>query len=163
MPVNDKPLPDKWHYTWEEFDMHTQRIVGALRASSKPPSAIICLGRGGAPLGAALANTFGIRMYYWGLASYNPNNEQESMTIYQSIPPVMVDDLVREGKQVLLVDDIWDTGRTFEWAARQFPEAKKVCLIYKPSKNQAEILPTIAPVMAPADVWVEFPWEKNYG
>lgn len=158
-----KEPPDKWHYSWEEFDMHVKRLVEAIRQrEAMMPRTIISLGRGAAPLGAALSNVFGARLYYWGLSSYNLFNEQTSMTIYQDLSPIMKKEFFREGAQVLLVDDIWDTGKTFEYAAADYPTAVRVALVAKKRPNYMNALNYWAATTNP-DVWVEFPWEKNYG
>lgn len=163
MPSSENLQPDKWHYSWEEFDMHTRRIVEHLRQRSKEPRTILALGRGGSILGAALSNVFDARMYYWGLSSYSAFNQQEHMTIYQELSPVMERAFQDEGKQLLLVDDIWDTGKTFQYAHGHYPNATRVCLVHKPGKNVTDIWPHICPASTANDVWVEFPWEKNYG
>lgn len=157
------PVPDKWHYSWDEFDMHAHRLVEILRANNVQTQAVLALGRGASPLGAALANIFGVRMYYWGLSSYNPHNQQEYITVSQSVPQVLEKMMSGMGQNLLLVDDIWDTGRTFQWAAGSYPEAKRVCLVHKPEKNESSLQPDFVAAETRGHVWVEFPWEKNYG
>lgn len=158
-----KVPPDKWHYSWDEFDMHTHRLVEVIRQSELAPHCILALGRGASPLAAALSNVFDARMFFWGLSSYSPMNQQEHMTIYQSLPDQMEKELHRAGENLLLVDDIWDTGKTFQWGASRYPAAKRVCLVHKPGKNQTDIIPHFAAATTANHVWVEFPWEKNYG
>jgi hypoxanthine phosphoribosyltransferase len=155
--------PNVWHYSWEEFDLHVKQLVRDIREREpKDPRTIISLGRGGATLGAALANVFGTRLYYWGLASYNAFNAQTSMTVYQGLSPVMEKEFFREGNHVLLVDDIHDSGETFKWAKGRFPTAGKVALVAKTREGYMQSLDYWAATTDP-DVWVEFPWEKNYG
>ena len=160
---SNQSVPDKWHYSWEEFGMHTKRLIEVINREKMSPAAVLVLGRGGAPLGASLANAFGIRMYYWGLSSYNTQNLQEQMADYQSLPSVLNKALRQLGKNLLLVDDICDTGKTFAWAAQAFPDAKRVCLVGKPGKNQTDIFAHVCAATTLNNVWVEFPWERKYG
>lgn len=161
MPAT-KPKPEKWTLDWPEFELRTRALIGGVRNTH--PMAVLALGRGASPLAAILANVFGVKMYYLGLSSYKEDNSQGHLQITQELTPVMENHLQVWGKQLLVVDDIWDTGRTFRYARQLFPQATFGTLVIKDLEGQEAVDPklTWATEVGP-NIWVEFPWEKNYG
>lgn len=58
------------------------------------------------------------------------------------------------GPKLLIVDDILDTGDTYDLMMKHFPEAHFACLISK-----RPILKALHFGYCPKEVWVHFPWE----
>jgi len=73
--------------------------------------------------------------------------------------------LIKEGDNVLIVDDIFDTGRTLDTVIRTIqkmagekrPRIKIATVFYKPCKNQTNIVPDF--YLRVVDQWVVFPHE----
>lgn len=161
------PKPEKWVLDWGEFEMRTQALIGEIRQrapASAVPMAVLALGRGASPLASVLANVFGVKMYYLGLSSYKDDDTQGHLQVFQELTPTLRKHLQVWGRNLLVVDDIWDTGRTFAHARGVFPLARFASLIVKDLEGQEKLDPNLvwASEVGP-NVWVEFPWEKNYG
>ncbi|MEW5801341.1 MAG: phosphoribosyltransferase family protein [bacterium] len=73
--------------------------------------------------------------------------------------------LIHEECRILIVDDIFDTGRTLSSviqaiqhrASEKRPEIKVATIFFKPSKNQTTIVPDF--YLREVDQWVVFPHE----
>jgi hypoxanthine phosphoribosyltransferase len=76
------------------------------------------------------------------------------------IPHYVKEDI--EGKKVLLLDDIKDSGKTMNAALRELVvlncEVKTATLVWR-SKNKG-IAPDYYDIEIADDTWVSFPWEK---
>ena len=147
--------------------MRTSALLGEIRRRTSPaatPMAVLALGRGASPLAAVLANVFGVKMYYLGLSSYKEDDSQGHLQVFQELTPILKKHLQTWGRHLLVVDDIWDTGRTFQHARGVFPHAMFAALLVKDLEGQDNLDPKLvwATEVGPK-VWVEFPWEKNYG
>lgn len=163
------PKPEKWVLDWGEFEMRTHALITAVRMKyaldpAQTPMAVLALGRGASPLGAVLANVFGVKMYYLGLSSYKEDDTQGHLQVFQELTPVLKKHLQTWGRHLLAVDDIWDTGRTFQHARGIFPTATFASLVIKDLEGQENLdLQLVWASEVGPNVWVEFPWEKNYG
>lgn len=91
--------------------------------------------------------------------SYNGMNQDKGVEV-RGLTEVVV-----KGKSILLVDDLWDTGRTICELASKLTKmgARDVVvatLYFKPTKNQyAPAIPNHFVSELAADVWVVFPHE----
>jgi uncharacterized protein len=77
---------------------------------------IISINRGGAVLSRILADVLDIELGAFGLRSYTGVDQQKGIEVSQEL------NLTLAGKTILLVDEICDTGHTFETAVRYAQE-----------------------------------------
>lgn len=61
----------------------------------------------------------------------------------------------------LVLDDLWDTGRTFKWLRRYLPHPTYACLFHK-SPEARDIINYPGQALT-KDQWVVFPWEVSHG
>jgi len=60
---------------------------------------------------------------------------------------------------VLIVDDICDSGETFTEFYSHYPNSKFACLHYKP--HTSNFIPNFIAVSFPFDHWIVYPWERE--
>lgn len=127
------------------------------------PDVLIVLWRGGTPVGIVIHEF----LLYKGIETYHTAIKAESYVgIGQHIEPT-VENLdrvlarVKEGSRILLVDDIFDTGRTVEKVCgllrAKTCEIRIATLFYKPDKNCTSLTPDF--YMRKTDRWIVFPHE----
>ena len=147
--------PQKMFYTWDYY--HT--LVGELRKKISPaPNIIVGIGKGGLIPGVILAESFECTLLNYGVRSYN-GYSKENVVEYQPIE----DFNVLRDANVLIVDDIADTGTTFAYAVKKF--RKNFCerittasVFYKP---KSEFKPDHIALETSNDIWIVQPWELN--
>jgi uncharacterized protein len=102
------------HYSWERIDFLTRRLASII---DEPFDAIVCILRGGAVVGAILANELGIDLMLGmkvvqngqvtGVGKIGVAYEAE-----HAVMRVPLNDVALAGMRVLVVDDVLDSGET---------------------------------------------------
>jgi uncharacterized protein len=145
---------------WAEVEGWADRIATQVRSAGHLPDALVALTRGGWIPGRLIADRLGIRqiislrLQHWGVTA-TPSGKAE-LTEGLSAPV--------KGRNILIVDDITDTGESLALATRHVMEAgaarveSAACLHIA----HAKFIPTYYAEEIPRDqwVWVVFPW--NY-
>ena len=85
------------------------------------------------------------------ITSYDVKEQSETKILKK---PESVTD---EGKGWLIVDDLVDTGKTFELARDMYPKAHYACIYVKPQGQKAK--PILFITAFSQDTWVHFPWD----
>lgn len=143
----------KKFYSWENY----HKLVLELRKHITPaPNIIIGIGKGGLMPGIILAEEFECTLLNCGLRSYE-GRTNGNIVEYQEINNF---DVLRDAN-VLIVDDIADTGNTFKYLVHKF--RKNFCerlvtasVFYKP---HSVFKPDFIAEETPNDVWIVQPWE----
>jgi len=127
------------------------------------PDVLLVIWRGGTPIGI-IVHEF---LQYKGITTYHAALKSESYTgIEQSGEPRIehmdsVMEFIKPDSRVLLIDDIFDTGRTIEKVCellRARTSAVKVAtLFYKERQNRTGIVPDY--YVHKTDKWIVFPHE----
>lgn len=126
--------------TWEQIDDACGRLARLLR--NPKPSAIVAVLRGGLVPATILS-------YALGAPIVDVVDPRRSSTY-------------RPGRDLLVVDDVCDTGATLEHLRSYFPNARFAALYTKPIGEALcsfVVHPFIIPV--PQDTWITFPWSPN--
>ena len=144
------PSPKYTKLDWDNVEMLVNAVHLAMKNEEYYPSRILALGRGAMPVARLIAREQPI--YYWGLASYE-KEERGKIHEYQSPPSV---DLI-DSPTTLIVDDLWDSGQTFEFARKRFPKAKTAALLSKSSEHSLDF---VGEDLTDGS-WIIFPWECN--
>ena len=135
----------KQKMTWQDFDNHVANIIKAMDNQNYRPDYIHGISRGGLPLSVTLSNRLGI--------------------------PMILDDgimLAKSGKNILICDDLSDTGETFAAIHNKYKskscekKLKTTALLYRAG---TAVVPDfysqyLDALLESKDYrWIHFPWE----
>ncbi len=141
-----------YKYPYEAFDNDVNTLLQ--QTKSYNPDIILAVARGGVTLGHFMANRMDIRaLFTLNSVHYEDTKKLETIDIF-NIPNL------GEGKRVLVVDDIVDSGESMQAIFRvlkeKFPHNvyKSAVLFYKP---EAILTPDFK--CHEAKEWIEFFWD----
>ncbi len=153
-------LPKCRHASWVDVDGWSDRVAAQVRARGAVPSTIVGLTRGGWVPARLLADRLGVRRIvslraqHWGVTATPTGAAQLTEGLSGPV----------EGEDVLLVDDITDTGESLALAAAHLADARPARLESATFLHiaRAKFTPTYFAEEIPREawVWVVFPW--NY-
>lgn len=141
--------------TWQGFGDATPELSRTIVADGFMPDVVVAIARGGLLPAGAIAYGLGVKNcgainveFYTGIGTVLPDPEL--------LPPEM-DMAYLEGRRVLLVDDVADSGRTLDLAVRLLTDrgaiVRSVVIFTKPTT-------IIRPDWSwkDTDLWIDFPW-----
>ncbi|MBA2282775.1 MAG: phosphoribosyltransferase [Acidimicrobiia bacterium] len=149
------PESEREVLTWELFGSATRDLAAAIHGDGFRPDVVVAIARGGLTVAGALAYALDVKNcgamnveFYQGV--------DERLDVPVVLPPLL--DLVEvEGLDVLVADDVADTGHTLklvrEVLAQHVKEARTAVLYRKP---RSVVDPTY--VWRETDRWINFPW-----
>ena len=158
-------LNDKHYLSADDYLRDTWRLAAAVKASGWKPDVLIALWRGGAPVGVAMHEYFktaGWTVQHIPLkcASYTGIGENKGEVIFTLGEEIF--GMLRPGDKVLVVDDVFDTGKTAAAVKARMAatgaEMKMACVYWKPVKNKTDMTPDYF-VRDVGDDWIVFPHE----
>lgn len=142
--------------SWDDVEKFVDRVDGLIAADRYGVDTIVGVLRGGMVVANLLSDLLGVReIYVVGCKSYTDTLREELM-VYHDLE---LRDLSK--RNILLVDDVADTGSTLEVAVNRVlkprkPNAVKTAtLLVKP---WSRIKPDY--VAESTDAWIVFPWER---
>jgi len=158
-------LNDKHYISAEEYLRDIWRLAAAIRKSGWKPDILIALWRGGAPVGVSVHEFF--KATGWDVqhiplkcASYTGIGENNGDVMFTHED--LVFGMLRKGDKVLVVDDVFDTGKTAAAVRKKIvaagAEMRMACVYWKPQKNLTKLLPDYHVRDVGLD-WIVFPHE----
>ena len=156
--------PDREELTWELFGTASRELSAQVVASGWVPDLIIAVARGGLIPAGAISYAIGVKAmgsmnveFYTGIG--------ETLAEPVVLPPLM-DVSAMDGKRVLVVDDVADSGKTLKMVMELLRheglqlggasvpvEARSACIYLKPrSVHRPDY------VWRETDKWINFPW-----
>lgn len=141
--------------TWDGFGDASRELATVIVASGFEPDFVIAIARGGLLLAGSIA-------YALGTKSCGALNVEFYTGVDRRLPepvilPPMLDESALRHKNVLLVDDVSDSGRTLalvvDLLAASGAEIRTACLYTKP---RTVLEPTYFWRRTP--LWITFPW-----
>lgn len=122
--------------------------ISSLQLNPDKYEGIIAVLRGGFYVADPISRKFNIPIHYFSCYSYNDNKEQGEIKL--------IDFADIEGGHYLIVDDIYDTGKTVEYIQKFYTHCTfdVYCLVSKQERVDIDYSFT-----AEKDTWVEFWWE----
>ncbi len=147
----DSVVPQIYHLTWDEFHCDTRALAQRLLTSEKKWRGIVGIARGGLIPAAIIARELNIRLVDTiCIASYD-HDQQGSAQILKTI--------TGDDRDLLLIDDLVDTGATADIARELLPRATLAAIYAKPAgMARAEYWQR----EFSQDTWIHFPWDCAY-
>jgi len=144
--------------TWDGFGCATRDLAREIVASAFEPEVVVAIARGGLLPAGAIAYGLGAKNcgainmeFYTGIGTV--------LDAPQVLPPEL-DMNYLDGRRVLLVDDVADSGRTLRMAVDMLrdkgADVRSVTIYEKPSTI---IHPDY--VWKATDLWIDFPWSAR--
>src|SRR6266852_4305694 len=153
-----QPQPQKaFPVSWDEFHRDARALAWRLSGAG-PFEAIVCVTRGGLVPAAIVARELGIRVIETVcVASYN-HVTQGDLKVLKGIAADIVALGGGDGKGVLIVDDLVDTGKTAKVVRGLIPAAHFAAVYAKPM-GRPMVDTYITEVSQ--DTWIYFPWDTG--
>lgn len=148
-----KQEPKKVFYSWEHFHTLVSEIKKKVQTT---PNIIVSIGKGGSIPGVILAEMFECTNLNLGLRSYKGETRGD-IHEYQSIKCF---EGLRDAN-ILIVDDIADSGETFKYAVKKFlgngcERVQTASVFYKPC---SKFKPDYYAEEVDETTWIVQPWE----
>ena len=155
----------KKYLSANEFLHDSWRLAAGVKASGWKPDILIALWRGGAAVGVSLHEFF--KSSGWNVqhiplkcASYTGIGENAGDVVFTLGDEIF--GLLRPGDRVLVVDDVFDTGKTAKAVRARIDaagaEMRMACVYWKPEKNRTDLKPDYF-VKDVGNDWIVFPHE----
>lgn len=151
-------LPEKaFPVTWDQFHRDARALAWRLSANKDQWKAIVCITRGGLVPAAVIARELGIRVLETVcVASYHEYKDQGEMQVLKEISPALREN---EGADVLIIDDLTDTGKTAAVVRAMLPKAHFAAMYAKPMGRP--LVDTFVTEVS-QDTWIFFPWDMGF-
>jgi len=158
-------LNDKRYLSANDFLRDSWLLAAAIRKSGWRPDFLIALWRGGAPVGVAVHEY--LKVSGWPIehvplkcASYTGIGENVGQVSFTHADIVF--GMLRKGDRVLVVDDVFDTGKTVAAVKERLDavgaESRFACVYWKPAKNRTNLKPDYFTRDVGLE-WIVFPHE----
>ena len=152
-------MDEKWQksfpVSWEQFHRDARALAWRLSSIAKF-RAVIAITRGGLVPAAIVARELGIRVIDTvGIASYDYDKQGEVAVLKTISPDVMGPD---QGHDVVIVDDLVDTGKTAKIVRDMLPKAHFATVYAKP---QGRPLVDTFVTEVSQDTWIYLPWDME--
>jgi len=156
-------MDEKRYIQPEEYLHDIWRLAAQVRRGGWRPDCLLALWRGGAPAGVAAHEFLKVSGWsmrhlplkccsYTGLGENGEVRFECSDEVFGAIAP---------GEKVLVVDDVFDTGRTVAAVAIRLAalgtDARFACVYWKPSRNETTMSPDY--FAEKIEEWIVFPHE----
>jgi xanthine phosphoribosyltransferase len=151
-------LPEKaFPVSWDQFHRDARALAWRLSGMGRTWEAMVCITRGGLVPAAIIARELGIRVIETVcIASYHDYQEQGDLKVLKDVSPELME---AEGEQVLIVDDLTDTGKTAGIVRAMMPKAHFATVYAKP-KGRPLVDTFVTEVSQ--DTWIYFPWDMGF-
>ncbi|RFB76340.1 xanthine phosphoribosyltransferase [Methylovirgula sp. 4M-Z18] len=151
-PAQAKVFP----VSWDQFHRDARALAWRL-AGAGPFEAIVCITRGGLVPAAIVARELGTRIIETVcIASYHEYTEQGELMVLKGLSPEVIK--LGDGKGVLVVDDLVDTGKTATVVRNMLPNAHFATVYAKPLGRP--LVDTFITEVS-QDTWIYFPWDMG--
>lgn len=135
---------------------HQLGVVVRADARSENIELLVALGRGGWPVGRELSDSLDLPALNMSYVSYTGVGEQAKISLLQDVPTVQV-----TGRNILIVDDVADSGKTLVQAKQDLDKHGVASLMTATifHKKSSIVKPDF--MVAETDSWIIFPYEHR--
>jgi xanthine phosphoribosyltransferase len=152
--MSDSPGPKSFPVSWDQFHRDARALAWRL-AEAGPFSAIVAIARGGLVPAAIVARELDLRIIETlCVASYEDKAQLGRPKILKPI----AQDMARfdDGRGILVVDDLVDTGAT-ALVAREILRKAHIATVYAKPQGRPHVDTFVTEVSQ--DTWIYFPWD----
>ena len=148
-------LPEKaFPVSWDQFHRDARALAWRLAGPNGQWKAIVCITRGGLVPAAIISRELGIRVIETVcVASYHDYTSQGQLNVLKEVTPSLLE---RDGENVLIIDDLTDTGKTAAIVRAMLPKAHFATVYAKPMGRP--LVDTFETEVS-QDTWIYFPWD----
>jgi xanthine phosphoribosyltransferase len=155
--MTDPHLDKAFPVSWDQFHRDARALAWRL-SDVTPFKAIVCITRGGLVPAAIVARELGLRLIETVcIASYHDYENQGSLDVIKGVSQSVLD-LGDDGANVLVIDDLVDTGKTAQVVRSMLPKAHIATLYAKPLGRP--LVDTFVTEVS-QDTWIFFPWDMG--
>ena len=152
-------MEEKWQksfpVSWDQFHRDARALAWRLSGAG-PFEACVAITRGGLVPAAVVARELGIRVIETVcIASYDYDKQGEVNVLKRVHPDIAGKD---QGKGVLIVDDLVDTGATAKIVREMLPKAHFATVYAKPAGRP--LVDTFVTEVS-QDTWIYLPWDMG--
>ncbi len=152
-------MDEKWQksfpVSWDQFHRDARALAWRLSSSGKF-RAVVAITRGGLVPAAIVARELGIRVIDTvGIASYDYDKQGE-VAVLKTISPEIIG--ANQGEDVVIVDDLVDTGKTAKAVREMLPKAHFATVYAKPQGRP--MVDTFVTEVS-QDTWIYLPWDME--
>jgi xanthine phosphoribosyltransferase len=150
-PTDQKAFP----VSWDAFHRDARALAWRL-SSMGGFSAIVAVTRGGLVPAGVVARELGIRVIDTiCVASYHEENQRGDVVVLKPLSETI---LARPSEEVLVIDDLVDTGATAKVVRALLPKAHFATVYAKPQGRP--MVDTFVTEVS-QDTWIFFPWDTG--
>ena len=163
-------MTDKVALTWEDVEHLVHDIVRDMYLDEWKPDIIVGIDRGGLPISVMLSHYLGVRHENVKVSLRDANGSDCESNLW--LPELAV-----EGKRILIVDDINDSGATQTWLKEDWASSvagvnpnfildywhdsiRWASLVDNESSDESSDYCGMVINKHENDVWIDFPWES---
>ena len=152
--MSDPHAQKAFPVSWDQFHRDTRALTWRLSGVG-PFEAIVCITRGGLVPAAIVSRELGIRVIETVcIASYHDYKTQGGLQVLKGISGDVVK--LGDGRGVLVIDDLVDTGKTAKIVRDMLPKAHFATVYAKPLGRP--LVDTFITEVS-QDTWIYFPWD----
>ncbi len=135
---------DMWY---SEFDEHCETLYKQLVENDVVPDLIVGIARGGLVPAVRLSHAFNIPLECVKWQTRDGSTKEDNKVVTEAIA---------DNKTVVFVDDINDTGTTFEQIKEHYKGGIYICIL---EKKQSKFACDYNGGLTDTERWINFPWE----
>lgn len=152
---------------WEDIEQAVRYLVHVMGYNFYKPELIIGISRGGLIPAVMLSHKLNVPVVEAARIQLRDEDPESNANHYRTNTWNLAGDHFNR-QQVLVVDDLWDSGATMKVVGKMWPEALRATLFYKskqkkgkePNTHYTTLPPINFPgLWLPDDKWAVFPWE----
>jgi xanthine phosphoribosyltransferase len=143
--------------SWDEFHRDARALAWRL-AGAGPFEAIVAVTRGGLVPAAIVARELGIRLIESVCVASYAHQTQGELKVLKTVADSIIKVGGGNGKGVLIVDDLVDTGKTARVVRNILPDAHFATVFAKPMGRP--MVDTFITEVS-QDTWIFFPWDTG--
>lgn len=143
-------MNDKIYISWPEFHQDVKNLCKKIKQTNREYNKIVAISRGGLIPSGIISYELNIRnSRVVNIISYN--NEKQSKLEKIDNPEIIGE----VNEKTLIIDDLSDTGQTFQIMRQNFPKGTYIAVY---TKEKGKHLPDIYEKEMP-NKWLVFPWD----